>query len=240
MATSHFAFSGRIRRRDYFISIARLAVIYVIAINILSVASGTPGIQIMGGPLIMSPAMIVLVELALILPVLSLFIRRMNDMTAAIRTQFAAVRIGLPLAAVAIIGLQAASLAGLDVRDYVDLVDPLRTVIFLALGFAVLLPPDPGQNAFGPDPRGTAAQYKPSPVQKPQSAQAHLDLKTIIAKKPVATPPVKTSMTTNAAPVPHADRIHRAPQPPAKTVPEAVQRMRKLPEQGRVKPGWFS
>lgn len=240
MATSHFTFLGRIRRRDYFIGMARLAVIYVISINILSVASKTAGIRSMGGPLIMSPAMMLLVELALILPILSLFIRRMNDMTAAIRTQFAAVRIGLPLAAVAIIGLQAASLAGMDVNDYADLINPLRSVIFLALGFAVLLPPDPGQNVYGADPRGTAAQYKLSPAKKPQKAQAHLDLKTIVAKKPAATPPVKTAVTSNTAPVPHADRIHRAPQPSAPTAPEAVQRMRKLPEQGRVKPGWFS
>ncbi len=240
MATSHFAFSGRIRRRDYFIGMARLAVIYVISINILSVASKTTGIRVLGGPLIMSPTMIVLVELALILPVLSLFIRRMNDMTAAIRTRFAAVRIGLPLAAVAIIGLQAAGLAGLDVRDYADLVNPLRSVIFLALGFAVLLPPDPGQNAYGPDPRGSTEQYKPSPAQKPQTAQTYLDLKTVIAKKPVVTPPVKTAVTSNTAPVPHADRVHRAPQPVVPAAPEAVQRMRKLPEQGRVKPGWFS
>jgi uncharacterized membrane protein YhaH (DUF805 family) len=240
MASSHFAFSGRIRRRDYFISMARLAVIYVIAINILSVASETSGLRTMGGPLMMSPAMILLVELALIVPALSLFIRRMNDMTAAIRAQFAAARVGLPLAAFAIIGFQAAVLAGFDVQDYADLVDPLRTVVFLAFGIAVLLPPDPGANLYGPDPRGATAPSRPFPMQKPQPAQTYRDLTATIARKPAATTPVNPDGSVITTPVPHADRVHRAPQPVAPATPEAVQRMRKLPEQGRVKPGWFS
>lgn len=240
MASSHFAFSGRIRRRDYFISMARLAVIYVIAINILSVASETSGLRTMGGPLMMSPAMILLVELALIVPALSLFIRRMNDMTAAIRAQFAAARVGLPLAAFAIIGFQAAVLAGFDVQDYADLVDPLRSVVFLAFGIAVLLPPDPGANLYGPDPRGATAPSRPFPIQKPQPAQSYRDLTATIAKKPAATTPVNLGGGVIATPVPHSDRVHRAPQPVAPATPEAVQRMRKLPEQGRVKPGWFS
>ena len=240
MASSHFDFSGRIRRRDYFTGMARLAVIYVIAANILSAAYETANIRPIGGPLLTSPAMVLLVELALILPALSLFIRRINDMTAVVRSQFAAARVGIPLAAAAVILFQAATLVGLDVQSYSDLLNPLRTVFIFALGIAALLPPDPGQNAYGPDPRGAAAQYRPAPTPKPQPALPYRDLKTIIAGKPAATPPVKTAVTTNSAPVRHADRIHRPVPAPGPAAPEAVQRMRKLPEQGRVKPGWFS
>ncbi len=242
MAMSYLEFKGRIRRRDYFVGMFKLSVVFLLAINILSGFYDVKGIRSIGGPLQTSPGMVLLVELLLLVPVLSLFNRRMNDMKASVRNQFSVARIGLPLVVLALILFQAASLFGLDVQFYADLFDPVRRLVLVILGISILLPPDIGPNEYGPDPRGAAPQYKqaPQPTVQTQPSQAFPDLNRLLSKKPAPASMARQGVTSMPAPIRHADRTHRPTPPPVVAAPEAVQRMHKMPEQGRVKPGWFS
>jgi hypothetical protein len=162
-----------------------------------------------------APAAAALTQLMLLWSVLALVHRRMLDVKQSIRDRFWAWRLGFPVALVVYAGANLLRAAGLE--RFVDnqLVSPLGPLVIFVIAAAGLMTPENGRVAT-----------QPAMPAAPKRAEPELPLAAPIA---------------NSAKAYARESSRSAPKPrPALTGPSVVQRTRPLPEQGRVRSGWFN
>jgi uncharacterized membrane protein YhaH (DUF805 family) len=215
---------GRMARAAYLGSLFRILIVYVIFAQMLGVFSpallGTfnnadPD-KLFKGMMWGQIGALVLIGF----PVWSVFQRRVNDMRPDIRSKLSNWSITFPMFLIGLIGFMVANAAGFDLFfDNGDLSN-------IRFWFTVMLV----GAAFVPGGETEAAMTQTSPVRgEPDFLQ--------VAAHEVFTIKVPPKQDIRHMPVPHTDR----PRPvlAGDSLP-VIERSYKLPEQGRVKPGWFS
>ncbi len=213
---------GQLSRSAYLGALLRIVVIYVLFAQILSVFSPTllttfnsdqPS-DIFQGIKWGQIGAIILIAF----PVWSLFQRRVNDMRPDIRERLNTWSVAFPIILVGLIGLMVANAAGFDTPlDGADLSN-IRFWFAVMLFGSALVPG--GDNVSAKD-------------LKKIRTDAQQQLASIIAQAPKEAVP---TMHTRPHPVARHQPIPANPLPGQ----QVAQRQYKMPEQGRVKPGWFS
>lgn len=216
---------GRMKPSAYLGALFRILIVYVVFAQVLSVFSPTllgtfkgPGSDnLFAGVMWGQTGALVLIAF----PVWSVFQRRLNDMRPDIRSKLSNWSFAFPLFLIVLIGFMVANAAGFDLFfTHADLSN-------MRFWFTVML---------------TGAAFVPGSEIVPAKAQAksaHLepDLLRSAAHKTTQAAQVAAKSAVRHMPVQHASR----PRPVlAGDQPPVMQRSYKLPEQGRVKPGWFS
>lgn len=153
-------------------------------------------------------------------PLLSAFIRRRNDFRPDLLKQVQMWAMAFPLLMAALYCIPLAEAFGIHVPIDPSARSILRTLFFALLIGAALVP------GVGAAPVKTRQAQADDRLQSASQTAAREALAAQIAPKPAG----------RHLPVAHADR-HK---PVAANFPTVIERGRRLPEQGRVKPGWFS
>jgi uncharacterized membrane protein YhaH (DUF805 family) len=218
---------GRLSRGGYFLALIRVVIIYVFAAQILTVFSPSLfGTFNSGEPAdifhTIKWAQIGAVAI-IAFPIWSLFQRRLNDMRPDISKRLAPWSVAFPIILVGLIGLMLANAAG--VKTPLDDAD-LSQIRFW---FPVML----FGSAFVP-----GGDKVPESVMKKANAEKAKPMET--APSQFKLPGISQSPAAAWKPEPRSAPRHQPIPANPVMANQAVQRQHKLPEQGRVKPGWFS
>ena len=219
---------GRLAPSAYLGALMRILIVYVLFAQILSVmgpsfvllsSAGAPADMfrsVMWGQI----GAIVLIAF----PVWSIFQRRVNDMRPDIRSKLQTWQLAFPLFLAGLTGLTVVHALGYSTPfDEVDLGRVRFWFVVMLFGAAFV----PGGELAPAAKRVTTALA---------SADNLLTAAQNAAREAVAA----QAATRTAARSTHATASARPKPAHISTMPLAVERTRKLPEQGRVKPGWFS
>jgi uncharacterized membrane protein YhaH (DUF805 family) len=213
---------GKLSRAAYLGALLRIVIIYVLFVQVLSVfsptllttfKSGEPADTFLGIKWGQIGAIIFIA-----FPVWSLFQRRVNDMRPDIREKLNTWSVAFPLILAGLVGLMVANAVGFATPlDSADLSN-------IRFWFAVML----FGSAFVP-----GGEHVPAKNLKKIRSEAQQNLISTLAQMPKEVDP-----TTRTQPHP----VARHQPIPANPLPgmQVAQRQYKMPEQGRVKPGWFS
>ena len=222
--------SGRMGRKDYLAALFKLGAAYFLGVKIFSVllaiAIRRTGYGEAANPF-SAPQAAALMQVILFWPVLTLVSRRMADVKQSVRERYWVWRFTFPAALVLLVGANA--LTGLGLQRFVnaDLVSTLSPLIPIVLITAGFLTPEP-----------SAARPRKMEAATPDES-AFANLAKSIAAKPAdvtARPPKAVQPRTNVR-----DAARAAPQNQLVLAGSgAVQRTSSLPQQGRVKAGWFN
>lgn len=215
---------GQMKPSAYLGALFRILIVYVVFAQVLSVFSptllgtfkGPDSDNLFAGVMWGQTGALVLIAF----PMWSVFQRRLNDMRPDIREKLSNWSFAFPLFLIVLIGFMVANAAGFDLFfDHADLSNMRFWFTVMLAGAAFV----PGGEMVPAKAQVTSAHSDPDRLRA-------ASLKTLATQ--VAAKPAVRHMA-----VPHADR----PRPVlAGDQPPVMQRSYKLPEQGRVKPGWFS
>ncbi len=224
---------GRLGRISYFVALFRIALIYLFGTQIFTalvpVLALSIGIPIADNPFMALGYGALAAQLLIAWPAWSIFRRRMNDARPDLRAKLVNWSVGFPIFLVVLIGMMVAGAAGFETPVSADLHSKMRLMFFVMLFGAGFVPGGdavPGAAAkkdrlLGEIDQQRLMQALAAQIVKPSEIET---------RQRVTPRPPRT-----ASPVPT-----RSPALAGSTAYSAVERMRKLPEQGRVKPGWFS
>ena len=215
---------GRFSPAAYLGALFRIAIVYIFSAQVLSIlAPSLLGTFNSDLPVDMSKGFmwgqigaIVLIAF----PVWSTFQRRINDMRPDIREKLKPWNVAFPLIFIGLIAVMIAHALGLETAfDGFDLNGIHFWFAIMLFGAAFV----PGGGSV-PD---KAVKNPAEPFQNATQRAAREALAGQLAAKPAG----------RHLPTAHVDR----PKPsPATNFPQVIQRTRNLPQDGRVKPGWFS
>lgn len=210
-------FDGRTSNWDYFTGLFKLFMFYCFGIQFLSLLLAnflghTEGMEGFSKAL---PLAATLTSAIILRPLLALINKRKHDLTEAIRVSLSAFIALLPVAVVAVVTAQMLRVAGIGLGDLVRTILGFIPIVLMGIVVLGFLPSQGGTNRFGPDPRLERGKVK-------IPAQSQVFPKTRYSA-PTAT--AKTSASV-------AERTSAMKSP--------VLRTRKLPSDGRIKPGWLS
>jgi uncharacterized membrane protein YhaH (DUF805 family) len=220
--------SGRMGRKDYLASLFKLAMAYFLGVKIVSVllaiAIRRSGYGEAANPFAATQAA-ALMQTILFWPVLTLVSRRMEDVKQSVRERYWVWRFTFPAALTLLVGanaLAALGLGGFVNAELVTTLSPLIPIVLITAGFLT------------PEPMGSAM---PKLDAAPVAAPAIAKLARTIAAKPASAPELapaapRTYQREASRPAVFAKAAHASSG--------AVQRTRSLPEQGRVRTGWFN
>ena len=224
-------FDGRISNWDYFVGLFKLAAIYGIGMRLLPfmLANFLSKSQEFENFLGLIPMTAAMMGVNVIWPLLALINKRKRDLTDSMRHRLGFYNILLPAAVVVVIVAQVLRATGLDFGDWVS--TALAFAPFVVMGTVVLgfLPSQGGTNRYGPDPRLERGKEKAS-AEQTAAAPAPYDIGVRMGAQKMSRPAAPVTNALAGAPI-------RAINP---ALPNSVVRTRKLPQDGRVKPGWFS
>ena len=157
-------------------------------------------------------------------PIWSIFQRRVNDMRPDIRAKLQTWQFAFPLFLAGLIGLMIAHALGY--RTPLDDIDLSRVRFW----FAVML----FGSTFVP-----GGELVPAAKRAAMPSSSNDDF--LAAAQNAAREAIAAQVATRTAARPTHTPASARPRPATVgNMPLAVERTRKLPEQGRVKPGWFS
>jgi uncharacterized membrane protein YhaH (DUF805 family) len=211
--------AGPMGRKDYFIAFFKLGAAYFISakvISLLYIFSFDQGVEkTVENARAAVPLANALTQLILLWSVLALVHRRLQDVKHSVRAKYWAWRFTLPAALVVLIGANFLRALGLQRFVDADLISPLGPLVLIVIVAAGFLAPEDGTEM--------AETAKPVKLSKP------------VSEKPLKIP----------APAPSRaymrDSPRSAPTPqPVLAGSGAIQRTRVLPQQGRVRSGWFN
>jgi uncharacterized membrane protein YhaH (DUF805 family) len=220
--------SGRMGRKDYLAALFKLAMAYFLGVKIVSVllaiAMRRSGYREAANPFAATQAA-ALIQIILFWPVLTLVSRRMEDVKQSVRERHWVWRFTFPAALTLLVGANALTALGLGGFVNADLVTPLSPLIPIVLITAGFLTPEPMGSGM---PQRDAA---------PAPAQAFAELAKVIKAKPLS--------ASEMAMAPSRTYKRETSRPATLNMPDyassgAVQRTYRLPQQGRVKAGWFN
>jgi uncharacterized membrane protein YhaH (DUF805 family) len=224
-------FDGRFSNWDYFTGLFKLLAIYGIGIRLLpfmlaNFLGRSEGFESFLG---VFPVATALMGLVVTWPLLALINKRKHDLTDAMRERLGVYGLVLSVAIVIVAIAQLLRATGINVGDWVS--TAMAFMPFVMLGVLVLgvLPSQGGTNRYGPDPRLERGQAK---TTVPQTAASITLFNIPAAVKAQKMPQSLAPLQRPLAGVPIV-----ATNP---SLPNSVVRTRKLPVDGRVKPGWFS
>lgn len=224
-------FDGRVSNWDYFTGLFKLLAIYAIGMRLLpfmlaNFLGRSQGFESFFG---VFPVATALMGLVVTWPLLALINKRKHDLTDAMRERLGVYSVLLPVAVAVVAGAQLLRAIGLDVGDWVS--TAMAFMPFVMMGVLVLgiLPSQGGTNRYGPDPRLERG--------KTQAPVPQTDASGIVYNKPASAMPQRTPRYDAPLPKPLAGVPVNTINP---SLPNSVIRTRKLPADGRVKPGWFS
>lgn len=224
---------GRLDRMAYFGALFRIALIYLFGtqvftafVPVIAMSSGHP---ITGNPFLAMNYGALAAQLLIAWPAWSIFKRRMNDARPDLRAYLTNWSIGFPIYLVVLLGVMVAGALRFETPVTPELHGNMRLIFFMMLFGAGFIPGGdslPSATAESTGERGDLRQQAPMPFEIAPAARS----------------------TEGTARQRHVQQPARAPHPLPKLYPElarshatlAVERTRKLPEQGRVKHGWFS
>jgi hypothetical protein len=219
---------GRLVPSAYLGALFRILILYVIFAQLLSIAGpaiiGTfnsqQPVDMFNGVALGQNGAIVLIAF----PAWSVFQRRFNDMRPDLRDKLKTWSAAFPLVLAVLIGLMIAHAAGIITPlDGIDLSSVRFWFTIMLVGAAFV----PGADAVPNENKAPAAKSAPDLFQSPLQNAGREKLTGQIAGKPAG----------RHLPTVHVDR----PKPAIPTnFPQVVVRTRSLPQDGRVKPGWFS
>ncbi len=224
-------FDGRVSNWDYFTGLFKLFAIYGIGVRLLpfmlaNFLGRSEGFESFLG---VFPVASALMGVVITWPLLALINKRKRDLTDAMRERLGIYSALLPVAVVVVAAAQLLRVTGMDLGDWVSTAMAFTPFVMMGVLVLGILPSQGGTNRYGPDPRLERGKAK-SPT--PQT-----DAPGIVYNIPA---PVVTQMTPRyVAPLqmPLAGVPINTINP---LLPNSVIRTRKLPTEGRVKPGWFS
>lgn len=222
-------FDGRVSNWDYFVGLFKVLAIYSVGMKLLpfilaNFQSKSDGFETFFS---LFPVATAIMTVVVTWPLLAMINRRKNDLTDAMRARMGMYAILLPAGVAMIPVAQILKASGLPAGDFLDIVRAFTPIILIGTLILGILPSQGGTNRYGPDPRlergkatAPAAQVDASGIvyNKPLS-QSVPKLPRVAANTPLAGTPARGPMTTAKSP---------------------IERTRKLPTDGRVKPGWFS
>ncbi len=218
---------GRLSRAGYLLALFRTVMVYVFATQILTAFSpvlltnfnDAQPLDIFGSLKWAQVGAVIVVAF----PIWSLFQRRVNDMRPDIREKLNTWSVAFPLFLVGLIGLMVANSAGLQIPlDDADLGQIRFWFAAMLLGAALI----PGGDTV---PESAVKKIKKENTNAAESALGQINLPGIAQRSQAPWKPQPRS-TPRHQPIPANPVMAN----------QAVQRQHKLPEQGRVKPGWFS
>jgi uncharacterized membrane protein YhaH (DUF805 family) len=228
------SYEGRIRRKDYFIALIKLTLLYFIFCQLfgmlpLAFAMLSGGTESTGSFNVM-PMAAATARVLLFWPLLALFLKRMHDVNSDLRARLWTWSLGFPILLIVHVVSIALLVFGINWPIDNDFAATIQNGVYLAIVAVGFLTPHVGANQFGPDPRRVSpSQASVSALPEPEFQK----LKAMITSR--SEPSGSQSADTMRAKV----RINEAPAP-RKHMPEVIQRTRPLPEQGRIKYGWFN
>lgn len=210
---------GPMGRKDYFTAFFKLGVAYFITAKVISVLyifSFDQGVEkTVENARAAVPLANVLAQLILLWSVLVLVQRRMLDVKQSVRAKYWAWRFTFPAALIVLVGANLLRALGLQRFVDTDLISPLGPLVLIVIVVVGFLTPEDGVvtiQAARPEKLSKAITQKPVIVPVPMPSRAYIrDPSRIV---PSAQPVLAGS--------------------------SAVQRTRALPQQGRVKSGWFN
>lgn len=217
---------GRMTKAAYLGALLRILIVYVIAAQLLTLA-----FPILVGSFNGNSQMDMFVAVkwgqigavaAIAFPAWSVFQRRFNDIRPDLREKLMAWSIGFPLILAGLIVLMIVHAAGFGTPlDGFDLSNVRQWFAIMLVGAAFV----PGGDTV------------PASKQTASPAPATFQTATQKATREALTAQIATKSTGRHLPVFQMDR----PKPiPATNFPQVIVRTRDLPQDGRVKPGWFS
>jgi uncharacterized membrane protein YhaH (DUF805 family) len=225
---------GRIRRKDYFIALFKLALFYYIFFQLLRIAPSMLATTIGGyesaNSFNATPLAAATARVLLFWPILALFLKRMHDVNSSLRVQFWVWNLGFPI--LLIVHVVSITLLAFGINWPIDngFAGTIQSAVYLAIIGVGVLTPEVGANQFGPDPRQVSpSQASVSALPEPEFQK----LKAMIANRS------QPGINQGFSPMKKQDRAHAMPTP-RKPMSEVIQRTRPLPEQGRIKSGWFN
>ncbi len=224
-------FDGRISNWDYFAGLVKLFAIFeggahLLPFMLANFLRKSDGFESFIGLISVASALMCAV---IVWPLLALINRRKNDLTEAMRNKLGVYSILLPVGVIVVMAAQLVRFTGLNFGDWVSTASSFMPFVIVGILIIGILPSHGGTNQFGPDPR---MQRDKSPVM-----QSIMESSGIPYDKPE--PVLAQKMPHYVAPVQkplagaHINVI-------APSLPNSVIRTRKLPSDGRIKPGWFS
>ena len=219
---------GRMTKAAYLGALLRILIVYVIAAQLLTLT-----FPILIGSFIGNSQMDMFVAVkwgqigavaAIAFPAWSVFQRRFNDIRPDLREKLMAWSIGFPLILAVLLCLMIVHAVGFGTPlDGFDLSKVRQWFAIMLVGAAFV----PGGDVALASHAAKATKPQPNLFQTATQKAAHESLAAQTAVKPGG----------RHLPVSHVDR----PKPiPATTFPQVIVRTRSLPQDGRVKPGWFS
>ncbi len=224
-------FDGRVSNWDYFTGLFKLLAIYGIGIRLLpfmlaNFLGRSQGFESFIG---VFPVATALMGVVITWPLLALINKRKRDLTDAMRERLGIYSLLLPVAVVIVVAAQLLRATGLDFGDWVSTVMAFMPFVMMGVLVLGILPSQGGTNRYGPDPRLERGRTKaPSP---------QTDASGIVYNIPASVMPQKTPRYVAPLQKPLAGVPINTINP---SLPNSVIRTRKLPTDGRVKPGWFS
>ena len=224
-------FDGRVSNWDYFTGLFKLLAIYGIGMRLLPfmLANFLGRSQVFESFFGVFPVATALMGLVVTWPLLALINKRKHDLTDVMRERLGVYSVLLPVAVAVVAGAQLLRAIGLDVGDWVS--TAMAFMPFVMMGVLVLgiLPWQGGTNRYGPDPRLERGKAKAPALQTDASGIVYnIPAPVMTQKTPRYVAPLQKPLV--GVPI---NTINP-------TLPNSVIRTRKLPTDGRVKPGWFS
>ena len=215
-------------RRDYLVALFKLGLAYFLCVKIVSMLLAIIMRRSGFGEAANSfeaPQAAALMQIILFWPVLTLVSPRMEDVKQSVRERYWVWRFTFPAALTFWVGanaLAALGLGGLVNADLVSTLSPLIPIVLITAGF------------LKPEPTGSAM---PILDAEPVAAPMFAKLARVMEAKPAS--------ATQLPLAPSRTYQREASRPSASIKPAlayagAIQRTRSLPEQGRVKAGWFN
>lgn len=222
--------NGRLKPSGYLGVLIRCAFIFAIATQILAALtpalmttfnSSASGARLPDFTLARIGALLVVAW-----PLMSAFIRRRNDFRPDLLQKLQVWALGFPVLMVALFCIPLAEALGIPVSIDPSLRSSLQTLFFALLIGAAFVPG--GDQA--PLPRS-------QPIARPAAGASRAET-VVTASQRAAIEAIASQLAQKGAAQPR----HVAQPRAAATAkfPNVIERGRKMPEQGRVKPGWFS
>jgi uncharacterized membrane protein YhaH (DUF805 family) len=222
-------FDGRMSNWDYFVGLFKVLAVFGLGTKILPLMLANFQSRSDGFETFFSlfPVASAIMTVVVTWPLLAMINRRKNDLTDTMRTRMGMYAILLPVGVALIPVAQILKASGLPAGDFLDIMQAFTPIILIGTLILGILPSQGGTNRYGPDPRLERGKV-PTPAAK-------VDASGIEYNKPLSQSVPK--LPRGAANTPLAGAPARGPMTTAKS---PIERTRKLPVDGRVKPGWFS
>jgi uncharacterized membrane protein YhaH (DUF805 family) len=224
---------GRLERISYFVALFRIALIYMFGTQIFTalapVLAQSIGVPITGNPFMALGYGALAAQLLIAWPAWSIFRRRLNDARPDLRAKLVNWSFAFPIFLIALLGVMVAGAAGFELPISAELHSRMRLMFFVMLFGAGLVP--------GGDAVPDAAAGK---IRAREDIDRQVMLQTLAAQ---TGKPVEVETRQRAAPRPPRAAFPMSDPASAlagSSAAPAVERTRTLPQQGRVKPGWFS